>query len=131
MTGKQTPKVELKLDGKKVPVKDLTIKVYKNGGFNIHKKGEAPVIEFVAKPTTDGVSFKDANTAVIRLGGKQVATVKRPTTKATSDWGRAGIFRSAINSKLWSLLEGKKEEKEASEEWGYRMNNSLIPPVSE
>ena len=123
------PKIELKMDGKKVPVKDLTIKVYKNGGFAIRKAGEVPVIAFEGKPSTDGVSFKDANTAVIRLDGKQVAVVKRPKTEAQSDWGRAGIFRNAINSKLWSFLEGKKEEKEASEGWAHRLRNDNIPPV--
>jgi hypothetical protein len=75
------------------------------------------------------VFFKDANTATIRLDGKQVAVVKRPTTEATSDWGRAGIFRNAINSKLWSLLEGKKADKEASEGWALRLRNDNIPPV--
>lgn len=119
------PKVEVLVAGKPV---EHSLRVFKNGGANIHLEAgalDAKTSKTTAKATetakvVDGVRF-DGTDAIIRISGKDVATIARPkvpkSQKPMKQW------KTAINSNLWNDQGGKDDAKV----WAYRVTYGDMP----
>lgn len=121
-------KVEVYLDGRKLPSKGLKLKVLHNGGavVGIPKaalKGEAgkttkKATKSKASKLADGVRFESGK-AIVRFGGEDIQTIDQPKADPKlSEWQNQKAFRKAVNSYLWSIAEGDDREKKlASPQW--------------
>jgi len=114
-TMSNNPKVEVLVRGKPV---DFSFHALKNGGATIGlkqaaldtkaskttKKAEPKATKKAESKLVDGVRF-DGDNAIIRINGKDVATISKPKgDKPKKAW------KSAINSNLWNDQGGKDDQ---------------------